>query len=64
MQDHLEVYVQYSCKQPVSLQPQLKMWRRPFIGAHGLFLRRGPGASNHFEVVVLHAATTTSPTPT
>ena len=49
MQDHLEVYVQYSCKQPVSLQPQLKMWRRPFIGAQWLFLRKGPGASNHFE---------------
>jgi choline dehydrogenase len=49
MQDHLEVYVQYSCMQPVSLQPQLKMWRRPFIGAEWLFLRKGPGASNHFE---------------
>jgi choline dehydrogenase len=49
MQDHLEVYVQYLCKQPVSLQPQLKMWRRPIIGAQWLFLRRGPGASNHFE---------------
>ena len=24
MQDHLEVYVQYACKQPVSLQPQLE----------------------------------------
>jgi choline dehydrogenase len=49
MQDHLEVYVQYACKQPVSLQPQMKMWRRPFIGAEWLFLRKGPGASNHFE---------------
>ena len=49
MQDHLEVYVQYSCKQPVSLQPQLQMWRRPFIGAQWLFFRKGPGASNHFE---------------
>ena len=49
MQDHLEVYVQYSCKQPVSLQPQMKMWRRPLIGAEWLFLRKGPGASNHFE---------------
>jgi choline dehydrogenase len=49
MQDHLEVYVQYSCKQPVSLQPQLKVWRRPLIGAEWLFLRKGPGASNHFE---------------
>ena len=49
LQDHLEVYVQYACKQPVSLQPQLAMWRRPLIGAQWLFLRSGPGASNHFE---------------
>ena len=49
MQDHLEVYVQYSCTQPVSLQPSLKMWKRPIIGAQWLFFRKGPGASNHFE---------------
>ncbi|RAG85793.1 choline dehydrogenase [Streptacidiphilus pinicola] len=49
LQDHLEVYVQHACKQPVSVQPQLKMWRRPFIGAQWLFLRSGPGATNHFE---------------
>ncbi len=48
MQDHLEVYVQHSCTQPVSLQPSLQFWRRPFIGLQWLF-RRGPGASNHFE---------------
>lgn len=49
LQDHLEVYVQYACRQPVSLQPSLQLWRRPFIGAQWLFLRKGPGASNHFE---------------
>jgi choline dehydrogenase len=49
MQDHLEVYVQYKCTQPVSMQPSLQMWRRPFIGADWLFRRKGPGASNHFE---------------
>ncbi len=48
MQDHLEVYVQHSCSQPVSLQPSLAFWRRPFIGLQWLF-RKGPGASNHFE---------------
>ena len=48
MQDHLEVYVQHSCAKPVSLQPNLKMWKRPFIGLAWLF-RKGPGASNHFE---------------
>jgi choline dehydrogenase len=49
LQDHLEVYIQYACKQPVSMQPQLQLWRRPFIGARWLFLRGGPGATNHFE---------------
>jgi choline dehydrogenase len=49
LQDHLEVYVQYACTQPVSVQPALKKWKRPWIGAQWLFLRRGPGATNHFE---------------
>jgi len=49
LQDHLEVYVQYACKEPVSMQPMLKLWRRPFIGARWLILRSGPGATNHFE---------------
>jgi choline dehydrogenase len=49
LQDHLEVYVQYASKLPVSLQPSLKMWKRPFIGAEWLFLHKGPGATNHFE---------------
>jgi choline dehydrogenase len=49
LQDHLEVYVQHACTQPVSVQPALKKWRRPEIGFRWLFLRSGPGASNHFE---------------
>jgi choline dehydrogenase len=49
LQDHLEVYVQHACSQPVSLNPSLDKWRRPFIGAQWLFARSGPGASNHFE---------------
>ncbi len=49
LQDHLEVYVQYRCKQPVSLQPALKWWRKPFIGYEWLFHRKGAAASNHFE---------------
>ncbi len=48
MQDHLEVYIQYACKQPVSMQPHLKKWKAPFIGLQWLF-RRGPAATNHFE---------------
>lgn len=49
LQDHLEVYIQYRSKLPVSMQPALQTWRRPFIGAEWLFLRSGPGATNHFE---------------
>ena len=48
LQDHLEVYVQYACKQPVSMQPNLAHWRRAWIGLQWL-ARRGPGATNHFE---------------
>ncbi len=49
LQDHLEVYIQYKCRQPVSMQPALQKWRRPWIGFQWLFFRRGPGATNHFE---------------
>jgi len=48
LQDHLEVYIQHACQQPVSMQPYLATWRMPFIGLQWL-ARRGPAASNHFE---------------
>ena len=49
LQDHLEVYIQYGCTEPVSMQPYLKWRHRPWIGAAWLFGRTGPGATNHFE---------------
>ncbi|HEY9793228.1 MAG TPA: choline dehydrogenase [Candidatus Obscuribacterales bacterium] len=49
LQDHLEVYVQYACKQPVSMYPALQWYNRPWIGFQWLFLRKGPAATNHFE---------------
>ena len=49
LQDHLEVYVQYGCRQPVSVAPALKLRNRPKVGAAWLLGRRGPGATNHFE---------------
>jgi choline dehydrogenase len=49
LQDHLEVYVQYSSKQPVSIAPGLRMRARPKIGYEWLVHRRGLGATNHFE---------------
>jgi len=49
LQDHLEMYLQYACKQPVSLYPSLHWWNQPAIGAEWLFLGKGIGASNQFE---------------
>lgn len=49
LQDHLEVYIQWACKKPISEYPSLNPWRAPFIGFNWLFLRKGAGATNHFE---------------
>jgi choline dehydrogenase len=48
LQDHLEVYIQHACTQPISVQPWVAPWRRPIVGAMWL-MRKGPGATNHFE---------------
>lgn len=49
LQDHLEMYIQYACTQPVSLYPSLLWWNQPAIGAEWLFNGTGIGASNQFE---------------
>jgi choline dehydrogenase len=49
LQDHLEVYIQHSCTQPVSIAPGLAWRNRPRLAAEWLFLRKGYGATNHFE---------------
>jgi len=49
LQDHLEVYVQYACKQPVSVYPALKWYNKPWVGLQWLLFKSGPAATNHFE---------------
>ena len=49
LQDHMEVYVQYSCKQPVSVYPALQWYNKPWVGLQWLLFKKGPAASNHFE---------------
>ena len=49
LQDHLEMYLQYACTEPVSLYPALKLLNQPGIGAQWLFAGNGIGASNQFE---------------
>ena len=49
LQDHLEVYVQHACTQPVSVQPYLEWRRRPLVALEWWLGHSGPGATNHFE---------------
>jgi len=49
LQDHLEVYIQYACTAPVSMQPNLAKWRHPYLGLRWILRRDGPAATNHFE---------------
>ena len=49
LQDHLEVYFQFRCKQPITLNRYLNPLAKSLIGARWLFTRTGLGATNHFE---------------
>ena len=49
MQDHLEVYIQHACTQPVSIQPWTAMWRRPYHRVACGCSARAPAPRNHFE---------------
>lgn len=49
LQDHLEVYFQFHCKQPVSLNNKLGLFSKFLIGARWFFFKSGLGATNHFE---------------
>ena len=49
LMDHLEVYVQQACKQPISLYKDLGSWGRGKIGMRWLWNQTGLGATNHFE---------------
>ncbi|MBM2576041.1 choline dehydrogenase [Jannaschia sp. Os4] len=49
LQDHLEIYVQYASKQPVTLYRYWSLAGKAWVGLQWLLARRGPGASNQFE---------------
>ena len=49
LQDHLETYVQYACKQPISLYSATKPLKMAAIGAEWLLFGTGLGGTNHFE---------------
>ncbi len=49
LQDHLEVYMQYTCKEPITLYAAVNPVTKLKIGIEWLLTRRGLGATNHFE---------------
>ncbi len=49
LQDHLEVYFQFYCKQPITLNSRLGLLSKGLIGASWLLFKDGLGATNHFE---------------
>ena len=49
LQDHLELYIQQACLQPITLYSKLNLFSKAVIGAQWLFLKKGLGTSNQFE---------------
>ena len=49
LSDHLEFYFQVACREPITLNGRLGLVGQARIGAEWLLLRRGLGATNHFE---------------
>jgi choline dehydrogenase len=49
LMDHLELYIQHECTQPITLYPAVSLLGKAKIGAQWLLTHRGLGATNHFE---------------
>jgi len=49
LQDHLEVYFQYHCKKPITLNSKLNLISKGLIGIEWILAKTGLGATNHFE---------------
>ncbi len=49
LQDHLEVYFQFRCRQPITLNAKLGPLAKLSIGTRWILFKDGLGATNHFE---------------
>ncbi len=49
LHDHLEVYVQYVCRQPITLNSKFGLLSKARVGLEWLLFKTGDGAINHFE---------------
>lgn len=49
LQDHLELYIQHECTQPITLYSSMALHNKAIIGLEWLMFKTGLGATNHFE---------------
>ena len=49
LQDHLEVYCQFKCTKPITLNTRLGLFSKFLIGARWYLFKTGLGVTNHFE---------------
>jgi choline dehydrogenase len=49
LQDHLELYIQQACTQPITLYKHYNLFGKALVGAQWLFCKSGLGTSNQFE---------------
>jgi len=49
LQDHSEVYIQYACKEPITLNGKMSLLSRFLIGVEWVLFKRGLSVTNHFE---------------
>ncbi len=49
LQDHLELYIQHQCTQPITLYSAMSWHSKARIGLQWLLFKTGLGATNHFE---------------
>ena len=54
LQDHIEAYVQYACKQPITLYSATNPLAKLKIGVEWILTGKGLGGTNHFEFGRLH----------
>ena len=49
LMDHLELYIQYQCRKPITLYKYLNPFSKLLIGIQWMLFKKGLGATNHFE---------------
>ena len=49
LMDHMELYIQQECTQPITLFPNVSLLGKAKIGVEWLLTHKGLGATNHFE---------------